>query len=95
MESVAEVDRKTARYMKSGPLFGKSGNSFFKDGELSKTELTRLKAAAERALDRLEPSGLYTLLGAVTGFGSGGPHRIAENAIEVIQHSLDILGTEK
>ena len=96
LQSVADVDKKTARYMEKGRgplgLFGASGNSYFSDGQLTQKELRNLKAAADRAFDRLEPSGLYTLLGAVTGFGSGGPHRIAEDAQSVIQKELDILG---
>jgi hypothetical protein len=96
MSSVAEVDRKTEKYMERGRgpfgLFGKSGNSYFADGELTRGELVKLEAAAERAYDRLEPSGLYTVLGAITGFGSGGPHRIAEEAKALIQKELDILG---
>jgi hypothetical protein len=97
MKELSDVDKKTERYMERGRgplgLFGASGNSYFSDGELTKGELEKLKAAAARAYDRLEPSGLYTLLGAVTGFGNGGPHRIAEEAERVIQQQLDILGT--
>jgi hypothetical protein len=97
LKELAEVDRKTEKFMERGRgplgLFGASGNSYFSDGELTKRELENLKAAASRAYDRLEPSGLYTLLGAVTGFGNGGPHRIAQEAERVIQQQLDILGS--
>ena len=97
MKELSDVDQKTARYMERGRgplgLFGASGNSYFTDGELTRVELEKLKSAAARAYSRLEPGALYTLLGAVTGYGSGGPHRIAEEAERVIQQQLDILGS--